>query len=184
MERKEALELLYRYIKEDNMRKHSLASEIVMIHLARKLGEDEKKWGLAGLLHDIDMEITNGDLSIHGIKGAQMLKELGLDNEIVNAIGMHNERSTGKERTTIFQHALSCCETITGMITATTLVYPDKKLRSVKSKSIIKRMKDIKFAASVSRDRIMECEKTGIELKEFAELALKAMCTISDDLGL
>jgi len=97
---------------------------------------------------------------------------------------MHNEMATGKERTTEFQHALAAGETITGLITATALVYPDKKIAPVKVKSITKRMKQKAFAASVKRENIMECEKIGIPLNEFAELALNAMKKIDDVLGL
>ncbi len=104
--------------------------------------------------------------------------------EVVDAIKMHNEEATGLDRTTEFQHALAAGETITGLITATALVYPDKKLSSVKTKSITKRMKEKAFAASVSRENIMECELIGIPLPEFATLSLAAMTGISEELGL
>jgi predicted hydrolase (HD superfamily) len=139
---------------------------------------------MAGLLHDVDVELTGADLKVHGLPGAEMLAELGVDSEIVDAIRMHNEQASGKKRTTIFQHALAAGETITGLITATTLVYPDRKLASVKPKSITKRMKEKAFARSVDRDIIRECELIGIPLREFAEISLKAMQSISDELGL
>jgi predicted hydrolase (HD superfamily) len=97
---------------------------------------------------------------------------------------MHNEVATGKERTLEFQHALAAGETITGLITATTLVYPDKKIASVKPKSVTKRMKQKAFAASVKRENILECEKIGIPLHEFVELSIESMKNISDTLGL
>jgi putative nucleotidyltransferase with HDIG domain len=184
MNREKALELLKEYIRSDNLIKHSLASEVVMIALAKRLHEDEIKWGLAGLLHDIDVEITNADPYKHGIECIKILKNANIDDEIIDAISMHNEIASGKERTSIFQHALAAGETITGLIMATTLVYPDKKISSVKTKSIIKRMKEKSFAASVKRENILECELIGIPLSEFAELSLNAMCTISDELGL
>jgi len=96
---------------------------------------------------------------------------------------MHNEMATGKERTTVFQHALAAGETITGLIMATAMVYPDKKLASVKTKSITKRMKEKAFAASVKRENILECELIGIPIEDFAELSLVAMQQISDELG-
>jgi len=183
MTRKQALELLREYIKNDNMFKHSLASEAVMIALAERLGEDKDNWGMAGLLHDIDVEITNADPKIHGLESEKILSGK-VNPEIIDAIVHHNEEATGVERSTLFQHALAAGETITGMITATTLVYPDKKLASVKAKSITKRMKQKAFAASVSRENILECEKIGIPLAEFAEISLNAMREISDELGL
>jgi len=99
-------------------------------------------------------------------------------------VAMHNETTAGKKRSTRFHHALAAGETITGLIIATTLVYPDKKLASVKTKSVVKRMKEKAFAASVNRDVIMECELIGIPLNEFAELSIAAMLGISDTLGL
>jgi predicted hydrolase (HD superfamily) len=107
-----------------------------------------------------------------------------LTPEAVDAIVMHNEVATGKERTTVFQHALAAGETITGLIMATALVYPDKKLASVKVKSITKRMKEKAFAASVKRENILECEQIGIPINDFAELALTAMQQISDEIGM
>ncbi|MBC34495.1 MAG: hydrolase [Bacteroidetes bacterium] len=184
MNRPEALELLHDYIKNPRMISHCLASEAVLKALAKKLGRDEDKWALAGLLHDLDVELVNDDPKIHGLKTAEILESKGVDAEVIDAIKMHNEMATGLDRTTEFQHALCCGETITGMITATTLVYPDKKLASVKPKSITKRMKSAAFAASVSREKIKECELIGIPLAEFAALSLEAMREISDDLGL
>lgn len=97
---------------------------------------------------------------------------------------MHNEKATGLERSTEFQHALAAGETITGLIVATTLVYPDKKLQSVKPKSVRKRMKAKAFAASVKRENIMECEKIGIPIDEFIIICVDAMKSISDKIGL
>lgn len=181
--RENAVKLLNDNIQNTNMIKHCLASEAVMSALAEKLKCDPDEWGLAGLLHDIDVEITNADPYQHGPYALRMLDGL-LTPEAVDAIVMHNEVATGKERTTVFQHALAAGETITGLIMATALVYPDKKLASVKVKSITKRMKEKAFAASVKRENILECEQIGIPINEFAELALTAMQQISDDLGL
>jgi uncharacterized protein len=97
---------------------------------------------------------------------------------------MHNEISSKEKRKTVFQHALAAGETITGLIIATTLVYPDKKIKSVKAKSIIKRMKEKAFAASVNREIIRECEDINIPLPEFAQIALSAMQEINETLGL
>ncbi|MFA9392359.1 MAG: HDIG domain-containing metalloprotein [Prolixibacteraceae bacterium] len=183
MNRKDAFQLLQKYVKKDNMLKHSLASEAVMRALALKLGEDVELWGLAGLLHDIDVEITNADAKTHGPAARPILEGL-LDEAAIDAIAMHNEDATGMARTTLFQHALAAGETITGLITATAKVYPDQKLASVKTKSITKRMNQHAFAASVKRENILECELIGIPLNDFAQLALEAMQNISDDLGL
>lgn len=181
--REESVALLRQYIKNDKMFAHSLASEAVMRALARRLGENECVWGTAGLLHDIDVEITNADMKIHGLRAVEILAEKGYMPEIIEAVKMHNEEAAGSSRNSRFHHALAAGETITGLIFATALVYPDKKLSSVKSKSITKRMKEKIFAASVKRENILECEKIGIPLDEFAELSLKAMQEISSELG-
>ncbi len=181
--RDESLNLLKQFIKNDRMFAHSLASEAVMRAVAKRLGEDEHEWGTAGLLHDIDVEVTNADMKTHGLKAVEILNEKGYKPEIIEAIKMHNEEASGVQRSDKFHHALAASETITGLIFATTMVYPDKKLASVKAKSITKRMKEKIFAASVSRENILECEKIGIPLDEFAELSLKALQEISTELG-
>ncbi len=184
MTRDEALELLRNYVKNDRMLAHCYAAEAVMRALARKLGRDEEKWALAGLLHDLDVEVCSADLQVHTLETERVLTEKGVDPEIVDAIVMHNEVNRDRKRNTEFQHALAAGETITGLIIATTLVYPDRKIASVKPKSVVKRMKEKQFAASVNREIIMECEKIGIPLEAFAELSLNAMREIADEIGL
>jgi putative nucleotidyltransferase with HDIG domain len=184
MTRDEAETLLKRYVKNQRMLDHSYASETVLRALARRLGRDEEKWGLAGLLHDIDIEAVGGDLSRHGTEAERILAQEGLDPEIVDAVKMHNEKVCGALRHTEFQHALAAGETLTGLIVATALVYPDKKIAGVKVKSVTKRMKEKAFAASVNRDTIRECEKIGLSLDEFVEISLGAMLGIADRLGL
>ncbi len=184
MDRDKALEVLNQYVKNEKMIFHCLASEAVMRGLAAKLGRDEEKWGLAGLLHDLDVETTNADPLVHGTQTEILLKDYYVDPEVLDAIRMHNEDSSGKERSTEFQHALAAGETITGLIFATTYVYPDRKLSSVKPKSVVKRMKEKMFAATVKRENILECGKIGIPIDEFAALSIQAMLPIADQLGL
>lgn len=184
MNREESLKLLGQYIQNSNMFKHCLASEAVLAKLAERLDQDKGKWAMAGLLHDLDVEVTNADPKVHGQKTALILRGLNFNEDIIDAIVRHNEDATELRRSTLLHHALAAGETITGLITATTLVYPDKKISGVKSKSIVKRMKEKAFAASVNRDIIMECEKLGLGIDEFAEISLKAMQSISADLSL
>jgi putative nucleotidyltransferase with HDIG domain len=182
--RAQALELVGRHVTGQNMLNHCLASEAVLRALAERLGEDPEKWGLAGLLHDLDAE-THTDLDVHTRETARILREKGVDEEIVEAIRLHNEQAhPGARRTTPFQHLLAAGETITGLIVATALVYPDKKLASVKPKSVRKRIKERAFAAGANRDIIRECETAGIPLEEFCDIALRAMQGIAGDLGL
>ncbi|MGA1867641.1 MAG: HDIG domain-containing metalloprotein [bacterium] len=182
--REKALELMNHYLPQDNLRKHSLATEAIMRSLAQKLGFDADIWAMAGLLHDLDYVDTKDKMDQHGLVTEEILKAEGVSEEITEAIKGHNADNLGFERKNIFEHALTCAECITGMIVATTLVYPDKKIASVKPKSITKRMKQKEFARNVNRDYIKECEKIGIPLDDFARLSLEAMREISDDLGL
>jgi putative nucleotidyltransferase with HDIG domain len=185
MQREEALQLLKSYVKNERTLAHCLASEAVLRAMAERLGEDPEKWGLAGLLHDLDVELTQGDMVNHSMETARILQEHGVDREILEAIMLHNEMAAhGRARETVLQHALAAGETITGLITATALVYPDKKVASVKPKSVTKRMKEKAFAASVSRETIMECEKAGLSLEEFVQLSLDAMKNIGPEIGL
>jgi len=179
-----ALDLLKEYVKNEKMLIHSLESEAVMRALARELGRNEDEWGLAGLLHDIDVEVTNADPKTHALMAAELLEPLNCPENILDAIRMHNEEATGLPRTTEFQHALAAGETITGMIHATTLVYPEKKIAAIKYNSVTKRMKQPAFAASVKRENIMECEMIGISLDRFVQLAVDAMRAISAEIGL
>jgi putative nucleotidyltransferase with HDIG domain len=166
------------------MLNHCYATEQVMRALARRLKGDEETWGMAGLLHDLDIELVEGNLSTHGLETERILRGEGIDEDIIDAIIMHNEAVRGSKRQTLFQHALAAGETITGLIVATALVYPDKKLASVKPKSVVKRMKEKAFAASVNRENIMECEQIGIPLNEFVQISLTAMIPLGDKLGL
>ena len=181
--REEALQLLDQYIQNKNLIKHCLASEAVLRALARRLEQDEDQWGLAGLLHDLDVE-TQPDLNIHTTETAQVLSDKGIDPEIIDAIRMHNEQAHNQKRDSLFHHALAAGETITGLVTATALVYPDKKLSSVKPKSVRKRFKEKAFAKGANREIIRECEHLGLEINEFCDLSLEAMQEIADDLGL
>jgi putative nucleotidyltransferase with HDIG domain len=182
--REDAVKLMEEYLQGDGLRKHCYATEAVMGAMAERLGYDPEVWGIAGLLHDLDYEETKNQPSQHGLKTAEILGERGVSPEIIEAIKAHNAEALGIDRKTDFDIALTCSECITGMVVATALVYPDKKLSSVKSSSIIKRMKQKEFARSVNRDLIRKCEDLHIPLEEFAELSLKAMAKISDKLGL
>ncbi len=184
MSRGDALALLRGRLENVNLVKHCLAAEAVMRAMAEELDEDVDKWGLAGLLHDLDAE-TQPDLAVHTRETAQILEEKGVDTEIVEAICLHNPQAhPGKQRSSRFHYALAAGETITGLIIATALVYPDKKLSSVKPKSVRKRIKEKAFARGADREIIKECEKAGIPLADFCALSLTAMQGIAEELGL
>jgi putative nucleotidyltransferase with HDIG domain len=182
--RAEALDLLRKYCQEEVLIKHALAAEAVMQALAMRLGHDPDRWGIAGLLHDLDYDETKADPVRHTLRTEEILREKGVEEDIIDAIKAHNAEALHKRRENPFHFAITCAESITGLIVATTLVYPDKKIASVKPSSIVRRMKEKGFARRVRRDAIRECEKIGLSLEEFAELSLKAMQGISEQLGL
>ena len=182
-DRKRAMEIFNKYVKTDWLRKHSFASEAVMRGLAERLEQDAETWGVLGLLHDLDFDITQ-DPRVHGRKAVEILKEEGMDEQYLHAILAHNAEGLGVDRETTLDYALTCGETITGLVVATALVMPDKKLASVKPSSVVKRMKKKDFARKVSRENIMLCEKIGIPIEEFAEIAVKSMQKISKSLEL
>jgi len=182
--REQALNLLKKLIQADNLLKHCLATEAIMRSVAERLGKNEELWGLTGLLHDIDLEITRDDQSKHALVGAEMLAREGFPPEALQTIRAHNGERLGIQRQSEFEHALAASETITGLIVATALVQPEKKIASVKVKSVTKRMKEKRFAENVNRDIIRECEPIGIPLEDFVALSIAAMQGIADDLGL
>ena len=183
MTREETLNSIKANVENENLIKHMLATEAIMRALAKHLGEDEEKWGLAGLLHDIDVELIQGDMHTHSKLGADLAKELGASETVVYAILCHNE-AHGIPRKTRLDKALFCVDPLTGLITAAALVRPDKKLASLEAKSVIKKFKHKGFATGANRQQITQCNEIGIELDQFIELGLVAMKATAADLGL
>ncbi len=179
----EALNSVKANVQNENLVKHMLATEGIMRALARRFGEDEEEWGLAGLLHDIDIELTGGDMGEHSRLGADLVRELGASEAVAHAILCHNERHSVPLETKM-DKALFCADPLTGLITAVALVHPDKKLAGVEARSVMRRFKEKRFAAGVNREQIAMCCEIGLELDEFVEFGLEAMKGIADDLGL
>ncbi len=183
MNREEALEAIKENIENANLVKHMLATEAVMRALARRLGEDEEEWGLTGLLHDIDIDLTQADMHIHGKLGADLVGEMGGSHAMAHAILAHNP-AHGAERTSLLDKALYCADPLTGLITAAALIMPDKRLDALEAKSVRKRLKEERFAPGADREQIASSSELDIPLDEFIELGLNAMKVISADLGL
>ena len=183
MNREEALDSVRDNVENYNLVKHMLATEAIMRALARRLGEDEAEWGLAGILHGIDVELTAGDMSSHSKLGADLAREMGASEAVAHAILCHNE-THGASFETKLDKALFCADPLTGLITAAALVRPDKRLANLEARSVQKRFKEKGFAAGASREQIARCSELGLELDEFIELGLKAMQGIAADLGL
>ena len=183
MQRTEALNLLKQHLHDENHIKHSLAVEVIMRGLAAHLGEDVEKYGLTGLLHDIDYDITGDDPHRHSVIGAEMLEEKGFPADLVYAVKVHNEIH-GLERKSLLDKALYCCDPTSGFITAAALVRPDKQLSNVELKSLKKRFKEKAFARGANREQMAACSEIGLELEEFLAIALDSMQKIAPDLGL
>lgn len=181
--RDEAIELLKAHNTETNLINHALESEAVMQGLAKKLGQDEKLWSITGLLHDLDYASTKNNESRHGLDTVELLHGK-LPEEALNAIKRHAcEMNGSDEPSTQLDYALRCGETVTGLVHAGALVRPTK-IDGMKPKSLKKKMKDKAFAASVNRDCIRECEKIGLELGEFLQIAIASVTEIAPEVGL
>jgi hypothetical protein len=182
--RERALDLVNQYIKNQNLKKHLLAVENLMRHLARRFGEDEEIWALAGLLHDLDWEITKEIPERHTLLAAEILEKEGFPENIISAVKKHNYLHNLTPETNL-EKALYCCEEVTGFVTAVALVMPNKKLNEVTIERILKKLKEPSFAKGVNREIILKAEEMlGLKLEELIDIALKAMGEISEELGL
>ncbi len=177
-----AEELVGQHIASTTLLSHSRAVEAVMRALAERLGQDSLRWGLAGLLHDIDYETTAQTPERHGAAGADMLSMLGFDEEITHAVLSHAQ--TGEPRTSQMDKALYAADPVTGLLTACAYVQPSKKLADVALPSVLKKFKTKAFAAGANRDQIDTCVELGFTREDFLELALQAMQGCADTLGL
>ena len=180
MDRDSALSLVKEKVSNKNLIKHMLACEVLMRELARTFSENEEKWGLAGLLHDLDYDLTFKDLPNHGITTAKWL-DGKVDADILQAIAAHPGHFP---RVTKMDKALYAVDPITGFVVACALIHPDKKLSSINEEFIIKRMDEKRFAAGADREQIKACSELGLSLQEFVAAALRAMRSISKELGL
>jgi len=181
MNRNEAFELVKKYLKNKNLLKHSLAVEACMRALAEKLGEDVEKWGLAGILHDIDYEMTEKDPEKHTAEAVEILEEFNVGSDIIYAIQAHAGIVPCKSK---MDWAIFSIDPLTGLIIAATLMHPNKKLEDVELGFIQRRYKEKSFARGAKREDIEQIANIDIELDEFIAVCLKAMQGISKELGL
>lgn len=185
--REQAFALVKEKLTSPHLVKHSLAVEAAMKGLAKKLGGDESRWGMVGLLHDIDWDETKDTHDQHTRKTIEWLKGVGnSDEELHTAILSHNHSHNGeKGPETPMEWALYTCDELTGFIVARTLVLPTKKIADVTPESVIKKFPSKSFAAAVNREQIKLCEeKLGIKLIDFVSIVLKSMQEIAGDLSL
>lgn len=181
MNREKALAFLKERLKNRNLFKHCLATESCLRELAKHFGEDENTWGISGLLHDIDYEETVNDPARHGLIGAAILEKEGLAGDIIYAIKVHAGHLAPKSR---LDWALFATDPLTGLIVASALMHPDKKLQSLDTDFVLRRFKEKRFAAGANREQISACKNLGLELEQFISICLEGMKKISSELGL
>lgn len=182
LSRDQALELVKSQNPEPHLVNHAVQTEAIMRTLALKLGHDPELWGVTGLLHDLDYPRTKDNPARHGLDAAEMLQGR-MPDDALHAIVAHNEEYTQVAAASPFDFALRAAESATGLIATAALVRPTR-MEGMQPKSLTKKMKDKAFAASVSRERIRECEKLGMELAEFFQLAIPAMAEVASQTGI
>jgi putative nucleotidyltransferase with HDIG domain len=181
--REQALDIVHEFTKNENLIKHMLAVEAAVRFYARKFGEDEERWGITALLHDFDWEI-HPNLESHPLEGVPLLRERGVDEEMIQDILSHAD-FTGVPRDTLLRKTLAACDDITGLITATALVRPSKSIHDVKVKSVNKKWKAPSFAAGANREEMAHSiDALGIDRSEHIGNVIKAMQGIAAELDL
>ncbi len=179
---------MHEYTSSDSLRKHMLAVEAAMRAYARHYGEDEERWGLAGLMHDFDYErypnAAHSATEEHPAEGVRVLRGLGYPEDVLGAILGH-AGYTGVARETPIAKALFAVDELTGLITATALVKPSRSVHDVESKSVRKKMKDKAFARGVSREDVqLGAAELGVELDDHIRFVIEAMRGAAEELGL
>ena len=183
MDRATANQVVEEHVQSDSLRRHLFAVETCMRAYARKEGEDEETWGVAGLLHDFDWEICPTPES-HPTFGAEILRARGFPEEIVRAVLSHGNH-TGIARETMMEKALFACDELSGFVTAVALVRPTKSLSDTKVSSVKRKMKDKAFAKSVSRDDMRQgAAELGVELDDLIAFVIDALKPVAPQLGL
>lgn len=190
--REQAFALVMKYNSDKNNLNHYLESEAVMRELAEHfhLGENEVTyWGMLGLLHDIDWEMTKDNIPTHLTKAPALLKDAGFDDDFIEIILSHGydfeelPHLQHKKRTEKIHYALAVAETITGLVHSYALMR-GRRVSDMDAKGLQKKFKDKAFAAKVSREIIMECENLGLSLEQFFEIAIRGISKIKDEVGL
>jgi putative nucleotidyltransferase with HDIG domain len=183
MNRDEALKIVQEFVNNPNLVNHMLAVEAGMTYYAKELKQDLETWQVTGLLHDFDWEI-HPTLPDHPLKGASILRERGVPEEIVRAILSHSDLPE-YPRSSLLEKGLFACDEITGLITAVALVRPSRSLYDLEGSSVKKKWKDKAFAAGANRIEMEEgAREFGVELWQHVQNMILAMRPIASDLGL
>ena len=179
----DALALLREKNGNESLVRHGIAVSDAVAAYARKWGEDELAWRVAGLLHDVDYEL-HPTIEEHGLIGGQWLRERDYPEEIARAVTAHNDYH-GVPRESRLEHAVFACDELTGLITAAALVRPGKTIVGLEASSVRKKMKDKAFARNVNREDIIKgAEELGVDLDEHITFVIAAMAADAERLGL
>jgi putative nucleotidyltransferase with HDIG domain len=180
--REEALALMHQMVESESLRRHMYSVEAACRAYARRFGEDEEVFGIAGLLHDFDYERFPDQ---HPLPGVEILRERGYPDEVLHAILAHYPARTSVKPESLLDRTLSASDEITGLITAAALVRPSRSVLDLEAKSVLKKMKDRGFAAGVDRDEVRHAaELLGVDLAEHTAFVIEAMRGIAPELGL
>ncbi|MEN3000639.1 MAG: HDIG domain-containing metalloprotein [Armatimonadota bacterium] len=183
MSRDEAWQMLCEWTQSENLRRHALAVEACMRYYARLFGEDEERWGIVGLLHDMDYE-RYPSLEEHPFRAMEYLRARGVPEDIVRAVGAHADH-TGIPRQSRIEHAIFACDEISGFVIAVALVRPNRSLEEVDVRAVLKKMKDKAFARGVNRDDLLRgAQELGIPFEEHVQHVINALKPIASLLGL
>lgn len=187
MNREQAHDILLKYMEGEAYIAHSYAVEVIMRGLAKRLAPGEEEfWGIVGLLHDLDEEHCDwkNNPAVHGPTSVEILKKEGIEDPVLfDAIKAHNPKCGVKAKTKL-QYAVLAADPMSGFVKAVAQIYPDKKIASVKHKSVMKRFNESRFAAGANRDYMEAIEFTGLRLEDLVTIALEEMGAIADKLGL
>ncbi len=182
MNREDSWELMCTWTESDSLRKHMLAVEAAMRAYARCFGEDEEKWGITGLLHDMDYE-KHPTPDEHPMVGVRELESRGYPDDVLHAIKGHADY-LDVSRDTLMSRTLYAVDELSGFIVACALMRPEG-LENMKARSVRKKMKQKSFAAAVNRDDIVRgAEELDVELNEHIEFVAEALRERSGELGL
>jgi putative nucleotidyltransferase with HDIG domain len=180
--RDDALALMHQHVQSESLRRHMYSVEAACRAYARRFGEDEELYGLAGLLHDFDYEEFPDE---HPLRGVQVLRERGYPEELIHAVQAHYAARTGVQPVTRLDRTLRACDEITGLITAAALVRPSRSVMDLEARSVLKKMKDRAFAAGVDREDVRHAaDELGMELAEHVAFVIEAMRGVAPALGL
>ena len=182
MNKTAAIDVLGQYVHEDSLTNHCIATGAVMKAVATHLGEDAQRWELIGILHDIDFECIHGDMTQHGIRGAEILAQQGFDEDFVTIVQGHNHLLHKNPYKRTVEIALQASDSVSGLVIACARV-KGGRLSDVTAKTVMKKAKERSFAAGCDRNRIALIEPI-MDLPVFYDIAIQGLMECRNELGL